>query len=544
MTSAQDPPGGGGLPAAVARMRHEVAGLALPFEVPGINAVRAQRDRVLHLLDGYLEPRLGRSGIPLVVVVGGPTGSGKSTLTNSLLGANVSQAGVLRPTTREPVVVHHPSDTVALATLGLLPTDHHGNGTRGMPPGAVQGWFATQAVADPSMPPGLVVIDSPDLDSRLESNRETASRLLSLADLWLFVTTGTNYADALSWDLLGVAADRRLPVAVVLNRLRPHETAAVRTHFATLLTHYGLAQAHVFTLPEASLVDERLPSTLMRPLRSWLEQQAHRDGSSARHTQQEALVGALAEAVDTTRGLADAAADQVVSGRRLHVDIESVFSRAREEVRRRCADGSLVTDQLLAAWRVTAPMAPPPPPGQPGQPGHPGQPAQPGQPSGPPAFGRARSVLPGTTPPAAAVPDTVAGGLRLVPPPLPSDPAATTRRRHRTSERQDEPYAAVADALHSTVLRLMREQVEQAIFRAAERWAVHPRAGGIEAARLLPPDFGQRVDAATLGWLAAVRRRVEPVPTGPAAHANELTGGVPGPRTLALATAALTADDA
>ena len=42
-------------------------------------------------------------------MVGGSTGAGKSTLVNSVVG-EVSHAGVLRPTTRSPVLVRHPAD--------------------------------------------------------------------------------------------------------------------------------------------------------------------------------------------------------------------------------------------------------------------------------------------------------------------------------------------------------------------------------------------------------------------------------------------------
>ena len=97
--------------------------------------------------------------------------------------------------------------------------------------------------------PGLVVVDSPDLDSRLDSNREIAGRLLTVADLWMFVTTGTDYADAMSWTLLTEAAQRGISVAVVLNRLRERESTTVRNHFAVLLRDAGLAHAYIFSLP-------------------------------------------------------------------------------------------------------------------------------------------------------------------------------------------------------------------------------------------------------------------------------------------------------
>ena len=46
----------------------------------------------------------------MLAVVGGSTGAGKSTLVNSVLRERVTRSGVLRPTTRSPVLVHHPDD--------------------------------------------------------------------------------------------------------------------------------------------------------------------------------------------------------------------------------------------------------------------------------------------------------------------------------------------------------------------------------------------------------------------------------------------------
>ena len=66
------------------------------------------RDELVAQIDDYLLPRLRSMDAPLLMVVGGSTGAGKSTLVNSLVGADVSPAGVLRPTTRAPVLVCHP----------------------------------------------------------------------------------------------------------------------------------------------------------------------------------------------------------------------------------------------------------------------------------------------------------------------------------------------------------------------------------------------------------------------------------------------------
>src|SRR4029079_3985163 len=72
-------------------------------------------------LDDYLLPRLARLDAPLLVVVGGSTGAGKSTLVTSPVRERVSPPSVLRPTTRGPVLVCHPDDAAWFTAARLLP---------------------------------------------------------------------------------------------------------------------------------------------------------------------------------------------------------------------------------------------------------------------------------------------------------------------------------------------------------------------------------------------------------------------------------------
>src|SRR6478672_1617096 len=88
---------------AVTALRDEVEAAALPLDIPEAVAGRATQAALLNQLDDYVIPRLRSIDAPLLAVVGGSTGAGKSTLINSLVGADVSPAGVLRPTTRGPV---------------------------------------------------------------------------------------------------------------------------------------------------------------------------------------------------------------------------------------------------------------------------------------------------------------------------------------------------------------------------------------------------------------------------------------------------------
>ena len=57
----------------------------------------------------------------MLTVVGGSTGAGKSTLVNSLVRHRVTEPGVIRPTTRAPVLVHHPDDAHWFTDDRILP---------------------------------------------------------------------------------------------------------------------------------------------------------------------------------------------------------------------------------------------------------------------------------------------------------------------------------------------------------------------------------------------------------------------------------------
>ncbi|MFN8079065.1 MAG: hypothetical protein U0Q19_05835 [Kineosporiaceae bacterium] len=449
---------------AVTRLHRSVQSVQLATDAPALAGMRERRERALRLLESYALPRLADVEPPLIVVIGGPTGAGKSTLTNSLVGAPVSLSGVLRPTTRQPVMVYNPLDTEALQAVGLVEggsENHRADAAR---------WVDLRAVPHPDVARGLAVIDSPDLDSRVDHNRDLASRLLAVADMWLFVTTGTDYADALSWGVLAEAAERKVPLAVLLNRLRDNEAMQVRRHLATLLTQAGLAHARMFTLPEMMLIEGRLPVQAILPLQRWLETSSRatdRHGPAA-----PVFDSSLEQAVAAVHALADAADDQVVAARRLRVDVESIFAHAREQVRQRCTDGSLVTEDLAQAWQL------------------------------------ARGPARGPHNPAHATPPP-SGGL--------------LRRRGRAAQRPQDGVVKVADTLHSAISALLHEQVDLALFRITERWADHPSLTAAQAQDLARPtgDFARRVDDAVLGWLVRIHARGHADETPPPSSSPE-----------------------
>ena len=238
------------------------ADLALPLD--GVAAAVATRDEAIAQIEDYLLPRLADIDAPLLAVLGGSTGAGKSTLTNSLVGAEVSQAGVLRPTTRSPVLVHHPDDAAWFAGEGVLPDIPRATGAR--PEG-----YALHLVTSTALPAGLALLDSPDIDSIEVANHEMAAQLLGAADLWMFVTTAARYADAVPWEVLGKASERAAAIALVVNRIPPDDESvrAISEDVRRMLDEKDLPHAELFALRELPLQDGRMTGS-EAAIRDWL----------------------------------------------------------------------------------------------------------------------------------------------------------------------------------------------------------------------------------------------------------------------------------
>ncbi|MFD4994717.1 ATP-binding protein [Streptomyces buecherae] len=106
---------------ALSALRDRVDATRFPLPLPGAARARRSRAELLAQLDDYVVPRLSAPEAPLLAVIGGSTGAGKSTLVNSLVGRRVTEAGVLRPTTRTPVLVCHPEDRHWFSGRRVLP---------------------------------------------------------------------------------------------------------------------------------------------------------------------------------------------------------------------------------------------------------------------------------------------------------------------------------------------------------------------------------------------------------------------------------------
>ncbi|MGA8980940.1 MAG: ABC transporter [Pedococcus sp.] len=332
---------------AVTTLRDQVASTPLPLVIPGVDAARGTRDSLLKQLDDYVIPRLRSLDAPLLAVVGGSTGAGKSTLVNSIVDAQVSRSGVLRPTTTTPVLVHHPTDERWFLDDRILPGLSRVTGARA----GDDGDASLRLVASSSLPPGMALLDAPDIDSVVSANRALAGQLLAAADLWLFVTTAARYADAVPWDLLRQASDRGTAVAIVLDRVPPEAMVDIRSHLASMLRDQGLSTAPIFGVPEARLTTEgRLPEADVARLRSWLSALASDTRARATIVKQ-TLDGALGSLEERTASLVRATGEQAAAVSALHDAAEVSYRDALAAVEQGMTDGTLLRGEVLARWQ-------------------------------------------------------------------------------------------------------------------------------------------------------------------------------------------------
>lgn len=357
------PAGSAAALAAVAlleEVREDLAAAELPLALPDSEQARREAASAVAQLDDYILPRYRSLDAPLLAVVGGSTGAGKSTLVNGIVGHPVTRAGAIRPTTRQPILLHHPSEADWFEGQRVLPSLSRIRGSVTNSPvpanraGAVPDAAAMSSlvlVADPGVPAGVAVLDAPDVDSISDDNRKLAAQLLAAADLWVFVTTANRYADAVPWKLLLNAASRDIMVGVVLDRVPAGAEEEVSEDLRSLLDREGLGAAQLFIIPETTLdAMGMLPAGAVQPLRAWLADLAA-DAAGRSDIARRTLNGTVRAMAGRVSAVALAAREQQHAAANLEDAAVGAYGDAADRILDATRDGALLRGEVLARWQ-------------------------------------------------------------------------------------------------------------------------------------------------------------------------------------------------
>lgn len=353
-----------GLADLLRRVREILGRLSFPLESAGAAESRREAGAAAAQLDDYILPRISSLDAPLLAVVGGSTGAGKSTLVNALVGHPVTRSGAIRPTTRQPILLHHPAEGHWFADDRVLPSLTRQRvvvvdpetGTvpaSRIAPVSDDAGSAAQLLLQPdaTIPLGLALLDAPDIDSIADENRRLASQLLAAADLWLFVTTANRYADAVPWHLLREAAQRDILIAIVLDRVPHGVEEEIRADLHALLAAEQLGHAPIFVIPEERLDPlGMLPPESVDALRRWL-QAISADAEGRREIARRTLEGAMGALGRRVENVADAVDAQAENAGRLEEAARESYAVALDAVLESTKDGTLLRGEVLARWQ-------------------------------------------------------------------------------------------------------------------------------------------------------------------------------------------------
>ena len=202
-------------------------------------------------LVGKLRPQVSREPVLVAAVCGG-TNTGKSLITNSLVGAEISRSLPEAARTLHPVASLPRGLAARIDLAAVFP---------GFEPVA---WRSEEDALDASrgdvlvwredesgrQPQRLVVLDTPDIDGTLRENWHRAELVRNAADVLIAVLTQQKYNDAAVREFFSAAAAAGKTVIVVFNMVNwPAQRERLAGWLGTFSSETGIAPAAVYAAP-------------------------------------------------------------------------------------------------------------------------------------------------------------------------------------------------------------------------------------------------------------------------------------------------------
>lgn len=202
-------------------------------------------------LFGKLRPQVAREPVLVAAICGG-TNTGKSLITNNLVGAEISRSLPEAARTLHPVASLPRGLAARIDLAGLFP---------GFEPVA---WTSEEDALDASrgdvlvwredesgrQPQRLVVLDTPDIDGTLRENWHRAELVRNAADVLVAVLTQQKYNDAAVREFFTAAAATGKTVIVIFNMVVwPAQRERLAGWLKTFSAETGILPAAVYAAP-------------------------------------------------------------------------------------------------------------------------------------------------------------------------------------------------------------------------------------------------------------------------------------------------------
>ncbi len=209
---------------------HEIQSLRFDPRVSDFHLFQRLCREADRLVTAYRwKTRLGPE-FPLIACLIGGTGTGKSTLFNSLAGEKISDVGMRRPCTLKAVILAHEQFVTRIENS---PYSEEGTDTQ----------LIVVAHLRPELSP-LILVDTPDFDSVETSNRMIFESFFVICDIVIFVTSQEKYADHSGWETLLQAIRWGKKTICVMNKVTS-DTAYVDFHDNVLKLDQGIRPVRV-----------------------------------------------------------------------------------------------------------------------------------------------------------------------------------------------------------------------------------------------------------------------------------------------------------